>query len=194
MEFPLCLFDLKTGILCSRCEAKIRAGLYDDFDIKVMRLLLEFEKSFPQLQKAGYVKAVNGDETVFIVLKEGSLRSFDFRNLVALRKKLSEKFGKHVRVVEDSPEVSKFIERVAVPARVVAINKIWLPDGSEEMRVILDHERNLKAGINSLIQVVGKVKGVKLRVDFEHRWRRGEQRIRGGEAAAENPFIHRYNA
>ncbi len=194
MEFPLCLFDLKTGIFCPKCEAKIRAGLYDEFDIKVMRLLLELEKSFPRLQKAGYVKAVNGDETVFVVLKEGSLRGFDFKNLIALRKKLSEKLGKHVRVVEDSPEVSKFIEGVAVPARVVAINKIWLPDGSEEMRVVLDHERNLKAGVNSLIQVVGKVKGVKLRVDFERRWRRGGQRIRRGKAAAKNPSIHGHNA
>jgi len=194
VEFPLCVFDLKTGIFCPKCEEKIRAGIYDDFDVKVMKLLLELEKSFPQLQRAGYVKAVNGDETVFVVLREGSLRSFDFRNLIALRKRLSEQLGKHVRVVEDASSVARFIERVVAPARVVAINKIWLPDGSEEMRVVLDRERNLKAGVNSLIQVVGKVKGVRLRVDFERRWRRGGQRPYRGKAAAKDAFVSGHHA
>ncbi|MCD6261338.1 MAG: hypothetical protein J7J28_06120 [Thaumarchaeota archaeon] len=174
MEFPLCTFDLKTGIFCSRCREKIRQGLYDEFDIKVMRLLLELEKRFPRLQKAGYVKAVDGKETILIVLKEGSLREVRFKDLASLRRILSEKLGKHVRIVEDSSDVVRFIEGVITPARIVAVNKIWLPDGSEEMRVILDSRRNLKVGVNSLIEVVKKVKGVKLSVDFERGWRRVE--------------------
>lgn len=184
MEFPLCVFDLKTGIFCPRCEEKLRKGLYDEFDVEVMKLLLQLEKSFPQLHGASYVKAVNGAETIFIVLREGSLRGFDQRNLVALRKKLKERLGKHVRVVEDDHDVSRFIEKVVVPARVVAVNKIWLPDGSEEMRVVLDHERNLKAGINSLIEVVKRVKGINLRVDFERRrWRRSGEGLREKKAS-----------
>ncbi len=177
MEYPLCVFDLKSGIFCHKCEEKLRRGLYDDFDVKVMKLLLELEKGFPQLHRAGFVKAVDGEETVFVVLREGSLRDFDFRNLIALRKKLSESLGKPVRVVEDRPDVARFIEEVVVPARVVAINKIWLPDGSEEMRVILDYERNLKVGVRSLMQVVERVKGVRLRVDFERRGRRPPRRL-----------------
>ena len=86
MEFPLCTFDLKTGIFCSKCREKIRQGLYDEFDIKVMKLLLELEKRFPRLQKAGYVKSVNGKETIFVVLREGSLRDVKFKDLAALRR------------------------------------------------------------------------------------------------------------
>jgi len=44
------------------------------------------------------------------------------------------------------------------------------------MRVILDSRRNLKVGVNSLIEAVKKVKGVKLSVDFERGWRRVEVR------------------
>lgn len=185
MEFPLCVFDLKSGIFCPRCEEKLRKGLYDEFDVKVMKLLLELEKSFPQLHDAGYIKAVNGEETIFIVLREGSLRAFDQRTLLVLRKKLKEKLGKHVRVVEDDHDVSRFIEKVVVPARIVAVNKIWLPDGSEEMRVVLDHERNLKAGVNSATQVVKKVKGINIRIDFERRrWRGSGARLREKKASA----------
>ena len=178
MEFPLCTFDLKTGIFCSKCREKIRQGLYDEFDIKVMKLLLELEKKFPRLQKAGYIKAVNGKETIFIVLREGSLRDVKFKDLAALRRILSEKLEKHVRIVEDSNDVIRFIEGVITPARIIAVNKIWLPDGSEEMRIILDDRRSLKVGVNSLVKVVEEVKGIKLSVDFERRWKARSRRVR----------------
>jgi len=142
-----------------------------------MKLLLELEKRFPRLQKAGYVKAVDGKETIFVVLREGSLRDLQFKDLAALRRILSEKLGKHVRLVEDSGDVIRFIEGVITPARIVAVNKIWLPDGSEEMRVILDDRRSLKVGVNSLVEVVKEVKGIKLNVDFERKWRMSPRRM-----------------
>ena len=94
MDLPLCSFDLKTGIFCPRCSEKLRRGLYSDLDVKVMKKLLELEKSFSKLQKAGYVKTIDGGDTVFVVLKDGSLRDMDFRELSRLRKTLSADLGK----------------------------------------------------------------------------------------------------
>jgi len=172
VELPLCSFDLRTGIFCPRCAEKLRKGLYSELDVRVMKKLLELEKSFSKLQKAGYVKSVDCGDVVFVVLKNGSLSGFEFRELARLRKALSSEVGKPVRIVEDDPDPVKFIERVAAPARIVAVNKIWLPDGSEETRVIFDRERSLKIGGDALIKVVGEVKKIKLSVDFERRgWR-----------------------
>ncbi len=178
MDLPLCSFDLRTGIFCPQCAEKLRRGLYTDLDIKVMKKLLELEKKITKLQKAGYVKTVDGGDVIFVVLREGSLQSLDFRELAQLRKSLAEELEKPTRILEDSPDPIKFIERIASPARVVAVNKIWLPDGSEETRIIFDHERNLKVSPESLIRVVEEVKKMKLSIDFEKRWRRREGRSR----------------
>jgi len=176
VDLPLCSFDLRTGIFCPRCSEKLERGLYSDLDVKVMKKLLELEKKIPKLQKAGYVKSVDGGDVVFIILREGSLRDLDVKDLSELRKNLADDLEKPIRVVEDSPDPIRFIERAASPARVVAVNKIWLPDGSEEVRVILDHERNLKISPESLMRVAEEVKKMKLSIDFERRWRRREAR------------------
>jgi len=184
VDLPLCSFDLKTGIFCPRCAEKLRRGLYTELDVKVMKKLLELEKKFTKLQKAGYVSTVDGEDTIFIVLKEGSLKDLDFRELSQLRKILTNELGKPVRILEDAADPIKFIERIVAPARVIAVNKIWLPDGSEETRVILDHERNLKMKRESLIRVVEKVKKMKLNVDFEKRWRGGRRAKKPREKTA----------
>lgn len=178
MELPLCSFDLKTGMFCLRCSEKLKLGLYTDLDVRVMRLLLDLEKKITKLQKAGYVKSVDGGDTIFIIFRGGDLESFEIKEVAQLRKILADELGKHVKLIEDHADPLKFLESVAAPARVVAINKIWLPDGSEETRVIFDHERNLRISEEALKKVLEEVKGMKLVIDFEKRriWRpqRGE--------------------
>ncbi|MEM1584529.1 MAG: hypothetical protein QXF28_05635 [Nitrososphaerota archaeon] len=166
MDLPICSFDLKSGMLCPRCEEKILRGLYDDLDIKVMKTFIELEKELPKLAKTGYVKTVEFADTIYIILKEDSLKYIDQETLYLLKKKLREKLGKKIKIIEDDKNVSRFIEKLVAPARIITINKIWLPDGSEEMRVILDRERSLQAA-SSVIEVVKKVKHITLRIDFE---------------------------
>jgi transcription antitermination factor NusA-like protein len=173
-------------MFCPQCSEKLERGLYTDLDVKVMKLLLELEKKFIKLQKTGYVKSVNGGDTIFIILRSGDLGRFEVREVAQLRKVLSDELGKHVRLIENHPDPLKFLERVAAPARIVAVNKIWLPDGSEETRVIFDHERNLKVGGEALKKVLEEVKGMRLMIDFERRcfWRpqRKERAPRGAAA------------
>jgi len=172
VDLPLCSFDLKTGMFCPQCAEKLRKGLYSDLDVKVMKKFLELEKSFTKLQKAGYVKSVDGGDMIFVILRDGDLRRLEIRELAQIRKALSRELEKPVRIVEDNPDPLKFVERLSAPARIVAVNKIWLPDGSEETRVIFDHERNLKVSEQAIIKVLEEVKGVKLSIDFERRaWR-----------------------
>lgn len=168
MELPICSFDLKSGILCPRCEEKILRGLYDELDIKIMKIFIELEKELPKLAKTGYVKTVDVSDTVYIILKEDTLKYIDQDTLYLLRKKLKEKLDKKIKIIEDDKNISRFIEKLVAPARIITINKIWLPDGSEEMRVILDRVRNPQA-TSSVIEVVRKVKHVILRIDFEKR-------------------------
>lgn len=166
-------------MLCPRCEEKIRRGLYDDLDIKVMKVFVELERELSKLAKAGYVKAVDSGGIVYIILREDSLRNLDPDTFYALRKKLREKLGRNIKIIEDDRSLSRFIEKLVAPARVITINKIWLPDGSEEMRVILDRGRSLQI-TSSVIEVVKKVKHVTLRIDFD-RTRLMERKVKISE-------------
>jgi len=172
VDLPLCSFDLRTGMFCPHCSEKLRRGLYSDLDVNVMKIFLELEKRFTKLRNAGYVKSVDGGDTIFVILQDGDLKDLEIREIARIRKTLSKELGKPVRLVEDHPDPLKFIERLSAPARIVAVNKIWLPDGSEEIRIIFDYERNLKMSEQAVIKVVEEVKKMKLSIDFERRFRR----------------------
>ena len=40
MKMDLCSFCLKSGILCQKCSAKVKAGEITDLDLRIARLLL----------------------------------------------------------------------------------------------------------------------------------------------------------
>ena len=172
MEFPVCSFDLKSGIFCPKCEAKIRSGEVTELDVQVMKLLQELEKSIPQLGGLSYRKSVQSGDFVLVVLDEGSLAKLTPPQQANIRKKLSEALGANVRLAEDSRDINRFIQSLVTPARVTLVNRIWLPDQSEEIRVVLDNERALRIRPEVIEEVVGKVKGVTVRLDFERRGRR----------------------
>jgi len=172
LEFPVCSFDLKSGIFCPKCEAKIRSGEVTELDVQVMKLLQELERSISQLGGLSYRKSVQSGEVVFVVLGEGSLARLTPPQQAMVRKKISEKLKANVRLVEDSRDINKFIQSLVAPARITMVNRIWLPDQSEEMRVVLNDERSLRIRREVVEDVVGRVKGVTVRIDFERRGRR----------------------
>jgi len=172
MEFPVCSFDLKTGIFCPTCEQKIRRREVTEIDLKVMKLLYDFEKTFPQLSSSRYLKTVVHDSHAFVVFREGDLLRLPFPQQSNLRRKLSEAINMETRLLEDVAAPNRFLQELVSPARIVAVNKIWLPDQSVETRIVLDDERNLRINADAASAVAKEVKGITLRVDFERRRRR----------------------
>ncbi|MCL7385034.1 MAG: hypothetical protein LZ158_01540 [Thaumarchaeota archaeon] len=172
MEIPVCTFDLKTGIFCERCEEKIRRGEVTELDIKIMRALLELEKNFHQLQSMCYVKSVDTKDAIIVVLRNGNLSAIPQHSLASIKRKLSDILGKNVKIIEDSVDIGRFLEPLVAPARIVAINKIWLPDNSTEIRIILDDERRLKLSVESLQEISRVTKNINLKVDFARRSRK----------------------
>ncbi|MEM3418996.1 MAG: hypothetical protein QXR03_03900 [Candidatus Aenigmatarchaeota archaeon] len=169
METPVCLFCLRSGVLCPKCKEKITSGEVSQLDINIMRLLLEEEKDFPILQSYSFIKAIEINSLIVIVFNEGSLSNTSLRIISKLGKSLESKIGKKVRFIENIADERKFIEKIVFPARVITINKIWLPDGSVESRLILDNLKNLKIPKEAIITIAEKVKGITLRIDFEER-------------------------
>lgn len=167
MEAPLCVFDLRSGTFCSKCEEKLRKNEVTDLDVKIMRQLLDAEKSFPPLQTLTYINSVETSELIAIVTKSGDLSKFSPQQISLLRKKLTSVVSKPVRFMEDIPDPNEFLEALVTPARIITINKIWLPDQTTVTRIILDSFRGLRTSKDVLIELALKIKGISLRIDFD---------------------------
>ncbi len=81
---------------------------------------------------------------------------------------LSKVIGKRIRVFEESGEVRKFLEDLFMPTKILAINTIWIPDGTTETRVVIPgRKRRLFLSEEILKELAQKIRGMTLRITFE---------------------------
>ena len=167
MNTPLCDFCLKSGILCPKCQEKISSKKISKLDISVAKLLLQLEKNYPSLQKISFYKAYEADDILAIVVKSGDLpyiTGYGRRILKDFQKMTRKK----VKVLEKDGDIRRFLEDLFMPATIITINKIWLPDGSTEMRVILPRtSRRLVVDSEVLKWLAKSIRGITLRVEFQ---------------------------
>jgi len=163
----LCSFCLKSGILCQKCLTKLKSGEVSELDLKVARILLSLEEKYPSLQNVYFHKAIDADRTLAIVVGPGDVpRLLGYGGKII--RALGEETGKSVRVLEYGVDDRKFLEDLFAPLSIMAINTIWLPDGSTETRVILRRRRGAHSSfdVKALKEIAGKVRNITLRVEF----------------------------
>ena len=167
LKSPICNFCLKSGILCSNCEEKVRKGEITDVDINVARTLLELEKTYPPLQKITLRKAYQSGETLILIVNRGDVPHLAGSDGKIMRA-ISQGVGKKVKVLETGGSDRKFIEDLFSPLNIVTINTIWLPDGSIESRLVLSGSpRRIPVDAEALRKLAKEIRGINLRVEFE---------------------------
>lgn len=167
MKTELCSFCLKSGMLCQKCSAKVKAGEISELDLKIARLLLSLEEKYPSLQNVCFYKAVGVEKTLAIIVGHGDVpRLLGYGGKII--KALGEESGKSVRILEYGVDDRKFLEDLFIPFSILTINTIWLPDGTTETRVILKKRRGSQVPFDSkaLIEIARKVRKMSLRVEF----------------------------
>jgi transcription antitermination factor NusA-like protein len=167
MKTELCSFCLKSGILCQKCSAKVKAGEISDIDLKIARLLLSLEEKYPSLQNVCFYKAVEANKTLAIIVGHGDVpRLLGYSGKIM--RALSDETGKSVRILEHGVDDRKFLEDLFMPLSILTINTIWLPDGTTETRVILRKRRGapIPFDAKALKEIASKVRKMSLRVEF----------------------------
>jgi transcription antitermination factor NusA-like protein len=167
MKTELCSFCLKSGILCQKCSAKVKAGEISDLDLRIARLLLSLEEKYPSLQNVCFYKALDVEKTLAIIVGHGDVpRLLGYGGKII--KALSDESGKNVRILEQGVDDRKFLEDLFIPFSILTINTIWLPDGTTETRVILKRKRGaqLPFDLNALKEIARKVRKMSIRVEF----------------------------
>ena len=167
MKTELCSFCLKSGMLCQKCSAKVKAGEISEVDLKIARLLLSLEDKYPSLQNVCFYKAVDIEKTLAIIVGHGDVpKILGYSGKIV--KAIGDETGKNVKVLENGVDDRKFLEDLFVPFSILTINTIWLPDGTTETRVILKRKRGaqLPYDLKALKEIAGKVRKMSLRVEI----------------------------
>jgi len=170
VETHLCEFCLRSGMLCSKCQEKIRAGAVTDLYMRVAQFLLDIEGQYPLLQKTRLENVVRTGGFLVLVVGRG-----DRRRLMGyggkLTREVSDEFKRRVLVIEEGVDDRGFLEDLFANQQIVTINIIWLPDGSTETRVVLRRQRSQhlsKKRIKALQEIAKKVRNMNLRVDYAY--------------------------
>ncbi|MFW6110922.1 MAG: hypothetical protein ACOC6H_02680 [Thermoproteota archaeon] len=167
MKTELCNFCLKSGILCQKCLAKVKSGEISKVDLKIARLLLSLEETYPMLQNVRFYKAVDVGEMLAVLVGKGDVpRLLSYGGKII--RVLGDKVGREIRVLEYGSSDRKFLEDLFAPLSIVTINTIWLPDGTTETRVILKKKswRKPPFNIKALKKIARKIRDMTLRVEF----------------------------
>ena len=162
----VCHFCLKSGILCSKCQTKLKQGEISQTDLEIGRLLLSLESQHPSLQEINFHKAVETDGVLALIVGKGDVARLLSTGGKVLRA-IGEKTGKSVKILEAGVDERKFLEDLFAPVNIITINTIWLPDGSQETRVILRRRgRRPPFDVEAIKQLAQKVRGITLRVEY----------------------------
>ncbi|MFL6325268.1 MAG: transcription elongation factor NusA [Nitrososphaeraceae archaeon] len=168
MKTPICTFDAKTGILCAKCETKLRLGHLKQTDvegaIKITKLA-EHNQDINKFTMVGAAK-VDGD---FVLILRGSDISV-LRANTMLPTKFEHEFQSKVWFVEAEATDKRFIENLFFPLRVLTVNLIWLPDGNKLTRVIIAGKSNnseSKTTVEKIKKIAKEIRNIELLVEFE---------------------------
>ncbi|MFL6409334.1 MAG: transcription elongation factor NusA [Nitrososphaeraceae archaeon] len=169
MKTPICTFDAKTAILCTKCETKLRSGQLTDADIEGAIKITKLAERNQDISKFTMTSATKVDED-FIIALYGSDISM-IRTNSSLSKKFEDEFQSKVWFVEADASDKRFIENLFFPIKVIAVNTIWLTDGSKLTKAILSASDKIEAqhpNIEKVKQIANKIRNIELLVEFEN--------------------------
>jgi len=167
VKTQLCNFCLKSGILCSKCEAKVKSGQILKNYLKIAKLLLSLEKKYPPLQNVYFHRAVEADNVLALIVGRGDVaRLLGYGGKIV--RAIHEETGKRIRILEQGVDDRKFLEDLFAPLAITTINTIWLPDGTTETRVILGKRgrRPPPVNVEAMKKIAKEVRNIVIRVEF----------------------------
>ncbi|MHA1263782.1 MAG: transcription elongation factor NusA [Candidatus Helarchaeota archaeon] len=165
---PICKICAKTGVLCNSCEIKLENGEITQLDIDLANYLIELEGRFSGLKEANFYKTIDMGSVLIILVGKGDISSF-IGPRGKIIKLLQEKFGKNIRVVEKVSDLKKTLEDLIVPAKLLGMNKIYLPTGEVESkaRLRLGDQNRLPASPEVLEEIIYRLTKERIRIAFE---------------------------
>jgi transcription antitermination factor NusA-like protein len=168
MKIPLDYVCVRSGLLCNRCESLVNSGQVEQFEVDLMKVLLELEeKEFKELKDSTYHKAYKLDNLLVLVVASG--QGMTQYKWIRLAKILQDKFNVKVRIIEKTGSVKDSAIQLLTPVRILGVNMVWLPDGSVQyvIRIPKSERRFLPADSNILESALSKIHSAQVRIKVD---------------------------
>ena len=163
MKLPICVFDAKTGMLCSNCKVKLENEEITKTDIEISKVLVK-NSSNKTLQKSKFYNSIDTPHLVIIIgdsILKDSLQNKQFEDAI---KKVT---GKPFEVVVKEGTLKDTLSALFSPVEVYSIDEIFVPDGTKEIRINLrGKEDDLPLNSDDLILITSKVTSSLIRLSF----------------------------
>jgi transcription antitermination factor NusA-like protein len=171
LKTPICSFDAKSGVLCRKCEAKLKSGSLTHDDVEAATKLIGLADRNQEINKFTLVRGtrVHGD---FVLVFRGSDVSV-LRGNEELVSKIEKQMGQKVWFVESEASDRRFIESLFHPLRVLSVNFFWLPEANKLTKVIIAHDaKNASVNIEKVQKIAKVIRNIELLVEFRNNQKR----------------------
>jgi hypothetical protein len=168
LKSPICSFDAKTGVLCSKCEQKLKVGDITQDDVDASTRLAKIADRNQDVNKFTLLRGVRVDGDFVVVLRGPDVNAL--RGNISLSDRIESDFGQKVWFVESESSDRRFIEGLFHPTRVLSVNLFWLPDGNKLTKVTVGgNASQFRADMGKVQKIAKSVRNIELLVEFEHK-------------------------
>jgi transcription antitermination factor NusA-like protein len=164
MNGPICFEDAKTNRLCKICEAKLKAGIITENDVKIWKELIKLaEKN--RIIELEFVRSFEINGFVAIICKGniGALIGKGGKNI----KELEQKIGKKIRIVEKSNDAKQTAQSFLGNTPITAVNKVFRTEGEETKIVISKKDEKRLPQKEETEKALSKILGTKTTIEFQ---------------------------
>ena len=169
MKTPICTFDAKTGILCAKCETKLRLGHLTHADIEGAMKITKIAEHNQDVNKFTMISAAKVDDDFILSLRGSDI--IVLRTNMSLSKKFEDEFQSKVWFVEAEATDRRFIENLFFPAKVLTVNLIWLPDGNKLTKAIVTdgNHSELESNVEKIKKIAKEIRNIELLVELQQK-------------------------
>ena len=167
MKTPICTFDAKTSVLCTKCETKLRLGQLTHADVDGAIKIAKLAGGSQDVNNFTMLGAYKVDDDFILTLRSSDINIL--RTHPSVLRKFEDEFQSKVWFVEGQASDRRFIENLFFPAKLLAIYTIWLPDGSKLTKVTLTAPNmpEVQSKIERIKRIAKQIKNIELLVEFE---------------------------
>ena len=166
MRLPICIFDAKTGVLCPKCESRLKNGELSKIDVECSIKLIKLSNKNQDIDKLNLIECQKIDEDYVLILKDSNVSHINSND--KLISSIEKEFNGKVWFVEANSSVRKILENLFFPIRILKTNMIWLPDGNQVTQVTIeskDYEKFFSI-IEKIKKIVNVVRNIELVVEI----------------------------
>ena len=166
VKSPICSFDAKSGVLCSKCETKLRTGEISQDDVDASIRLTRLAERNGEVNKFTLTRAVKLGEETILVLKASDVNAVRGSEEIAHR--IESELGRKTWFIESEASDRGFIETLFYPTKVFSVNLLWLPDGTRLTKVMAAGSADRSRTSPDKIRKIAKaIRDIELLIEYE---------------------------